>query len=108
MDEKIKTFLAIVQTKLKALGKDFLTFLGNNKIIFFVLIPLFIWAKFRDLIIAYLTYKTDKEIGSDKKKNDILQDKIIVEDAKANALVQDAQDQEKNKTIVDENWDIKK
>lgn len=108
MDQKIKDFLVSAKNKAVEFWKAFTTFVGNNKYIFFVIIPLFLLAKFRDLVSSYLTYKSDKDVKDDKKKNDVLEDQVKQANAKADALVKQAQETADNKPVVDENWDQKK
>lgn len=101
MDEKIKAFLAKLNTPVKTLWE-------NNKIFVIAFFILILIIKFRDVIIDYLFSSSKKTLEEAKKKDSQLKKEEDAANAKADALVADANKLDENKETIDENWNKKK
>lgn len=89
MDEKIKALWA------------------NNKIVFFLLIPLIALWFARNVLIDLLVSSGNKVVGDATQKSEALKSDQDVANAKADQIIKDADTAAKNKPAVDEDWDKK-
>lgn len=97
MDEKIKALWASAVAKLKEVW-------NKNKILFFIIIPLLIIAKFRDVIIQILVASGKKLMEQARKQDGQLRQEANDANNKANSLINQADGRDDNKPPVGEDW----
>lgn len=107
MDDKFKSYWASIKASVKSVWVVVSDFFSHNKFIFFVAIPLFILIKFRDFAVQFLTWKTDQDVKSDKKKSDILESESKSDNDQSEVLIRHAEQTKSTKTSVDVDWDKK-
>jgi hypothetical protein len=97
MDEKIKALWAAAVAKLKEVW-------NKNKILFFIIIPLILLAKFRDLIIDFLVASGKRLMDNARKQDQQLRNEANSANNQANQLIANADKKDDNKPLVDEDW----
>jgi len=83
---------------------DFKALWEKNKILFFILIPLILIVKFRDILISLIVSGGKKALEDAQKKDGELAATEVNANNQANKLVEDAKKLAENKTPVDEDW----
>ena len=76
----------------------------NNKVLFFILIPLIAVFFLRNIIIDLLISGGHKALDEAKKKSDELKNDSSVANTKANQIIEDANKASENKPKVTEDW----
>lgn len=81
---------------------------NNNRIVFFLCIPLIALYFARNWLISLLVASGNKVVGDTTAQSDVLKQDEAVANTKADQIIADADKQAANKPAVDENWDQKK
>lgn len=80
---------------------------NNNKIVFFLLIPLILLWFFRNIIIGLLVDSGNKIVGDATQKSNELKSQQDVANAKADQIIADADKHAAEKPSVGEDWNKK-
>ena len=95
-------------SKLKALwatvAADMKDTWNRSKMIILAILALVVTLEFRKLTEFLIAYTGQKEINKDKKEDQVLATKESTENAQADALVQQAQEEPSKEQPVDDNW----
>jgi hypothetical protein len=76
----------------------------NNKILFFLLIPLILLWFGRNLLISLLVSSGNKVVGDSSKKSEELKQAETIANTKADQIIQDADQNAAKKPVVGEDW----
>lgn len=97
MDEKLVALWASAKAKISEVW-------SKNKILFFIIIPLIILVKFRDILIQLIVSSAKRLMKETREKDAQLRNEANAANQQANDLVKKADAADDNKPPVDEDW----
>lgn len=80
---------------------------ANNKILFFLLLPLVLLAIFRNVLISLLVSSGNKIVSDSTAKSDELKTEADKANTQANQIIADADKKSEDKPTVTEDWNKK-